>query len=82
MKQLCADSPNPDLWFPPAGGMGTLIGKQAKAICAQCPVEEPCLEYALADWTLLGIWGGTTPKEREKIRRARAAPPATDRKGA
>ncbi len=43
----------------------------ARAVCARCPVTEPCLAEALArtdpdDW---GIWGGTTRHERIVIRR-------------
>ena len=40
-------------------------------VCNTCPVRQPCLEAALqievsAD---LGIWGGTTPATRRRIRR-------------
>lgn len=39
------------------------------AICAVCPVIEPCLEHALTFPELAAVWGGTVPKEREAIRR-------------
>ena len=39
------------------------------ATCADCPVHEECLAYALAQPDLVGVWGGTTERERRKIRR-------------
>lgn len=30
----------------------------AQLICAQCPVKEPCLRYALSAKEPAGIWGG------------------------
>ncbi|MEX1279755.1 MAG: WhiB family transcriptional regulator [Acidimicrobiia bacterium] len=43
--------------------------KAAKEVCADCPVKEPCLEFAVLTNQSLGIWGGTTPNERRQIRR-------------
>lgn len=43
--------------------------KEAKAICAKCPYKFQCLEFAVKDNTLEGIWGGTTERERVSIRR-------------
>jgi WhiB family redox-sensing transcriptional regulator len=43
---------------------------ECEALCAVCPVASPCLGEALErdrDWDP-GIWGGTTPKERQAIR--------------
>jgi WhiB family redox-sensing transcriptional regulator len=42
--------------------------RPAKALCARCPVRADCLEYALADTGLQGIWGGTSARERRQIR--------------
>ena len=39
---------------------------QAKAICAECPVREDCLEYALRVREPHGIWGGLTEAERRR----------------
>jgi len=44
-----------------------------KAVCAECPVREPCLAYALANKSLAGCWGGTTEGERRELRRQVAA---------
>lgn len=46
--------------------------RQAKLICAGCPIKETCLQDALdneAKSYRFGIWGGTTPEERDKQRR-------------
>jgi hypothetical protein len=42
--------------------------KEAKAICAACPYKIRCLEYALKDPSLQGIWGGTTERTRRTMR--------------
>ncbi|MGI9021914.1 MAG: WhiB family transcriptional regulator [Acidimicrobiales bacterium] len=46
---------------------------RAKAICATCPVREPCLLFALANREEQGVWGGLTESERRRLRRRRAA---------
>ena len=51
---------------------------KARAICARCPVRAQCLEYALSGagtWRGIatGIWGGTTPQERDQPRQQRKA---------
>jgi WhiB family transcriptional regulator, redox-sensing transcriptional regulator len=43
----------------------------AKAVCASCPVQSPCLEYALAVREPEGVWGGHTFVERRSILRRR-----------
>jgi WhiB family redox-sensing transcriptional regulator len=35
-----------------------------------CPVNEPCLEYALATNQDSGVWGGRSEEERRTLRRA------------
>lgn len=58
---------DPDLFFgpdiePEADRLAR--EKQAKAVCAGCPVRVPCLDSALARPREHGIWGGTTAEER------------------
>lgn len=43
----------------------------AKAICALCPVQEACLEYAIAAREKDGVWGGLTARERRRVIRRR-----------
>lgn len=45
--------------------------QQAKDVCAVCPVQSPCLEYALARREKEGVWGGCTERERRRIIRQR-----------
>ena len=44
----------------------------AKAFCRPCPVRDDCLEVALTDPTLKGVWGGRTARERRRIAELRA----------
>jgi WhiB family redox-sensing transcriptional regulator len=45
--------------------------ESAKAVCAQCPVREACLEHALSVREKDGVWGGCTERERRRILRQR-----------
>ena len=59
---------DPDVFYP----VSDEETEVAKAICAQCPVREACLEYALANRERDGVWGGATERERRrKIRQRR-----------
>lgn len=58
---------NPAMFFPEKGNV--VAARQARDICATCPVIDPCLEQALLDREAEGIWGNTTPKERRVLRR-------------
>lgn len=66
-------SADPDLFFPIATGAVAI--KQitmARQICAHCPVRKECLDFAMRSGENHGVWGGTTPEERIRVRRARA----------
>lgn len=41
--------------------------RQAKAVCAACPVRKECLNYALRIREPHGIWGGLNEMERRAI---------------
>ncbi len=58
---------DPEIFYPAAEEDSEV----AKAICAECPVREACLEYALTSREHEGIWGGTTARERRRIIRQR-----------
>jgi WhiB family redox-sensing transcriptional regulator len=60
-------SVDPDLFFP----MSTTNPSRAevaaaKTVCARCPVQAECLEYALGAGQLHGIWGGMNEEERRR----------------
>ena len=62
---------DPELWFPHPGDRVTAT--HAKAICKGCPVLETCLAEALARPSTVGVWGATTDKDRELMRRRNRA---------
>jgi WhiB family transcriptional regulator, redox-sensing transcriptional regulator len=49
----------------------------ARALCAACPVQVDCLDYALVVQEPHGIWGGLNELERRRLLRRRAEAPAT-----
>lgn len=59
---------DPDLFYPPPGAIGRAQADAARTVCAGCPVRLNCLAYALANGEELGIWGGTTERDRRRIR--------------
>lgn len=56
-----------DLFFPERGAST----REAREVCAGCSVREECLAYALANEIKFGIWGGTSERERRKMRKQR-----------
>ena len=71
---LCAEV-DPDLWFPETGESN----REAKALCRRCPVRDDCLDYALAHDARFGIWGGTSERDRRRMKRPAGQPPADPR---
>lgn len=65
--QLCVDA-DPELFFPKTY---TYLDKEtitkAKTLCGDCWMQKDCLDYALQDPDLDGIWGGKTPLERKRL---------------
>ncbi|HET6919853.1 MAG TPA: WhiB family transcriptional regulator [Jiangellaceae bacterium] len=66
---LCRQIGDPELWYPAkeAGRPHAAI-----RICADCPVRVECLQHAL-DNDEAGVWGGTTERERRRMRARRVA---------
>lgn len=63
---------DPDLFFPVGEtGLAAHQVAAAKAICARCPVLDACRDWAVRTGEPEGIWGGTTPDERRRLRRRR-----------
>ena len=62
----CADK-SPSMFFP-SDGVGVEV---ARRVCADCPVKERCLEYALANRIDHGVWGGCSERQRRRIQRSR-----------
>jgi hypothetical protein len=74
----CSVGPlTPDDWYPESAPAEAARREAAGAlsVCAVCPVRAECLELALRNWTVgqHGVWGGTVPAERERLRTGRVA---------
>ena len=65
-QALCAGHPDRRAWFPEE----YRSAGPARAVCRVCPVRSECLTYAITTGQDDGIWGGTTPQERRRLRRA------------
>lgn len=66
-RAACVGRP-PEMFFPPRGHKEMVAA--AVAVCAGCPVREPCLEAHLSPpWP--GICGGLTPNQRRTLARER-----------
>lgn len=58
---------DPEIFFPESEDRV----RAAKEVCFGCDVRVACLEHALASREKVGVWGGTTEKERRRILRQR-----------
>ena len=63
----CAEIEDKDLFFPDNRTQEAERLHQLKAICASCIHEKECLEYALEKQITHGIWGGSSPAERDAV---------------
>lgn len=63
---------DPELFFP-IGTTGPAISQieAAKEVCRTCPVQAPCLEFALATNQDSGVWGAASEEERRLLRQHR-----------
>lgn len=61
---------DPAMFFPEYGM--SRYAYRALAICAECPVKAECLDHALTHDEEYGIWGGTSQRERRRIKRRAA----------
>jgi len=59
---VCAQT-DPEVFFPEKGGSV----REAKAVCARCPVRAQCLAHALAHGERFGVWGGFSEPERRRL---------------
>ena len=61
----CRGAPT-QMFFPEKGNEGIIQAREAKAICAVCPVVSECLSFALS-LPGPGIYGGMTARERSGL---------------
>lgn len=62
----CAES-DPELFF----ATDDEVVARAKRVCAACPVRTACLETALRQHEMHGVWGGMAETERRRLIRQR-----------
>ena len=69
LKGDCSGMPT-DWWFPPPHQSGEVLTnmRAAIAICNGCPIKQKCLEFALDNPSIQGIWGATSPRARNNLR--------------
>ena len=60
---------DPSVLYPDESDSAAIA--RAKALCDACPVQRACLEHALTHREKLGVWGGHTPRERQRVLRRR-----------
>jgi len=64
-SQPCAKV-DPEIFFPASIDRAGIA--RAKAICDTCNFIEECLSSVIWEPNVEGIWGGTTPRQRETMR--------------
>lgn len=77
-RGACRGTKDPDKFFRKRGSKDTDSRQgqarkanttDAKEICARCKVSSQCLLWALEHDEEYGIWGGSTPDERQIMKR-------------
>lgn len=71
-SRAACGSADPELFFPEGNSENLVVQLQieaAKTVCRRCPVRTACLDWAEDTGQKFGVWGGTTEKEREAMRR-------------
>lgn len=57
-----------EIFYPATDTYDKEEHRMFERMCVDCPIMEACLEWALAH-ERYGVWGGTTPDMRQRIRR-------------
>lgn len=77
-RGACRGTKDPDKFFRERGSKETDSRQgrirqanttDAKMICGMCSVASECLLWALQNNEEFGIWGGSTPEERQVMKR-------------
>jgi WhiB family redox-sensing transcriptional regulator len=69
-RYAACQAKDPELFFPiGTTGPAALQLKEAKRVCAGCPVQSLCLEWAMLAGIEHGVWGGLSEDERGALRR-------------
>jgi WhiB family redox-sensing transcriptional regulator len=71
MERAHCRGEDPSAFFP-SDSLGV---EAARRICKGCGVRRECLQYALEEHLVHGIFGGSSERQRERLRRASANRP-------
>ena len=63
MDLAACDGTDNATFFPEIGGST----REAKRVCAVCPVRGDCLAYALDNRIAFGVWGGLSEQQRSRL---------------
>lgn len=63
----CRDT-DPSVFFPVGTVEAQALYERARGVCAGCPSRLQCLAFGLGEDN--GCWGGTSPRDRRRIRKA------------
>ena len=64
LDRAACDGLDVALFFPEEGENPTT----ALEVCKACPVRHDCLDEAIRNNETHGVWGGLTPRQRQRIR--------------
>lgn len=71
LKGDCRGMPT-EWWFPEFGNKGNhAFFERAREICMGCHARKECLEFAIQNPGIQGMWGGLSPRQRRNERRKR-----------
>jgi WhiB family redox-sensing transcriptional regulator len=65
IKKAACRGEHPGVFFPAKNKSV----EAARAICRTCFVQQDCLQYANATATRFGVWGGTSQRQRDRMKR-------------
>lgn len=67
-RAICAGA-DVNLFFTNQRGNNRAAYAEGLRICSNCPVKAECLQHALDHNEQDGVWGGTTPSDRDRMKR-------------
>ena len=71
-RAACKDE-DPELFFPLGNtGPALLQIEEARAVCRRCEVVDQCLQWALEQKDVDGVWGAMSEDERRALKRQSA----------
>jgi len=54
-------------------GANAAVMARVRSVCDRCTVSKECLDFAMSDVDLVGVWAGTTGRQRRAMRAEQGA---------